>query len=136
MLPADTRFEKDAELKENNSPPSSVGRRSASRHSRLLSEVVPLDNLPQSPENDVRSCEDYDPPWDVKGKRPLGSVSVPERLSLASHPLPTSITHDKLEAVEEGKDNAAANKLNRPTGEKKNDSQNKFFFICNLRINL
>lgn len=115
VLPADTRFEKDAELKENNSPPSSVGRRSASRHSRLLSEVVPLDNLPQSPENDVRSCEDYDPPWDVKGKRPLGSVSVPERLSVAggpaSHPLPTSITHDTLEAVEEGKD-----KANKPTG--------------------
>ena len=75
-----------------------------------------MDNLPQSPENDLRSSEDYDPPWDVK-KRPSGSVSVPERLSSSvgqPHPLPTSVTHDKLEAVEEGK-STPLSKPNRPS---------------------
>ncbi|GIY92732.1 uncharacterized protein CEXT_395491 [Caerostris extrusa] len=79
----------DPELKENNSqnlPPSTEdARRKPARPTSLLSEVRPLDNVPQSPDSDNRPSDDYDPPWEFKSNilRPSvnGSISVPERLS-------------------------------------------------------
>lgn len=119
VLPADKDSSKtvsdipDPELKENNSLPRPSRKAGTSRPSSLLSEIKPLDprvqNVPQSPENDDRTSEDYDPPWDLKGaSNPLrlsgvnGSVSVPERLSGSGgrKHMPTSITHDKLDAQE------------------------------------
>lgn len=103
--------EPDPELKENNSlgnqdPP----RRRPSRPTSLLSDVRPLDNVPQSPDSDQRPEDDYDPPWEFGSKSASnllrssvnGSVSVPERLSLgpASGQLTSSVTHDKLGSEE------------------------------------
>lgn len=113
----------DPELKENNAQVTHQSRPGRQhRPSSLLSEVRPMDNLPQSPENDNRSSEDYDPPWDLKTNNVLrvnGSLSVPERLSTSTAQpiLTTSVTHDKLDA-DQTKDRpaAASNKPNRPTG--------------------
>ncbi|XP_054714738.1 uncharacterized protein LOC129224326 [Uloborus diversus] len=103
----------DSELKENHSQGiEDCSRRKATRPSSLLSEVRPLDNVPQSPDNDHRSSEDYDPPWEFKANvlRPSvnGSISVPERLSqpMASQSqLPSSSTHDKLESEDQDQKN-------------------------------
>ncbi|GIY61055.1 uncharacterized protein CDAR_311481 [Caerostris darwini] len=106
----------DPELKENNSqnlPPSSEdARRKPARPTSLLSEVRPLDNVPQSPDSDNRPSDDYDPPWEFKSNilRPSvnGSISVPERLSQpACNPsqLPSSVTHDKLESEDQSDKN-------------------------------
>lgn len=126
--PVSQPYAQDPELKENDSQLLPAGahypvRKPISRPSSLLSEVRPMDNLPQSPENDCRSSEDYDPPWDLKiNKRPSSvnsSVSVPERLSSSGGQpqLPTSITHDKLLDVVEEKDRPlAALKQNKPKG--------------------
>ncbi|KFM61695.1 hypothetical protein X975_20481, partial [Stegodyphus mimosarum] len=102
----------DPELKENNSqnivPSHEEARRKPLRPSSLLSEVRPLDNVPQSPENDHRPSEEYDPPWEFKSNilRPSvnGSISVPERLSQPvsnQSQLPSSSTHDKLESEDQ-----------------------------------
>lgn len=117
--------QQDPELKENNSQMVQdipVPRKPA-RPASLLSEVRPTDNLPQSPENDHRSSEDYDPPWDLKHVlRPSGvngSVSVPERLSSGGQGqqphMTTSVTHDKLLEVDETKDRPAT--TSKPGGE-------------------
>ncbi|KAG8181156.1 hypothetical protein JTE90_024452 [Oedothorax gibbosus] len=124
----------DPELKENNlqqdPPPRS---RRASRPTSLLSDVRPLDNVPQSPDTDQRPSDDYDPPWEFKSTRPSvngsvnvlrpsvnGSVSVPERLSQTDscNQMTTSVTHDKLSEDSSEKIGLAvvAPKAVRPTG--------------------
>ncbi|XP_055953690.1 uncharacterized protein LOC129989279 isoform X2 [Argiope bruennichi] len=102
----------DPELKENNSqnlPPSNEdARRKPMRPTSLLSEVRPLDNVPQSPDSDNRPSDEYDPPWEFKSNilRPSvnGSISVPERLSQPAcnqSQLSSSATHDKLESEDQ-----------------------------------
>ncbi|XP_042898567.1 SH2 domain-containing adapter protein B [Parasteatoda tepidariorum] len=98
----------DPELKENNVqniPSNEDVRRKVTRPSSLFADVRPLDNVPQSPDNDLRPSEEYDPPWEFKPNvlRPSvnGSISVPERLSQPASnlsQLSSSVTHDKLES--------------------------------------
>ncbi|XP_035211562.1 SH2 domain-containing adapter protein F-like [Stegodyphus dumicola] len=134
----------DPELKENNSqnivPSHEEARRKPLRPSSLLSEVRPLDNVPQSPENDHRPSEEYDAPWEFKSNilRPSvnGSISVPERLSQPisnQSQLPSSSTHDKLES-EDQKDKdlpvALPKATTKPTGPPSRSNLN-----LNLNLN-